>query len=390
MNRNVALLVTSQAFLMTGNVLLASTAALVGLALAPRPGLATLPVAVYFLTQMATTVPASLMMRRTGRRVGFAAGAAIGTAGAVLAVFALLQGSFGLFCLAEILMGVFNSFGGYYRFAATEAVAEPERPRAVSYVLAGGIVAAVLGGTLANATRTLLSVEFAGCYLALAGTWALAIASSSTLTLVRPTQLATGASGRPLGAIARQPVFVVAAASAMIGYAAMVLLMTATPLAMRAHAHPFGVTAFVIQLHVLGMFAPSFFTGGLIARFGTLKVMLAGSLFVLAAAATGLAGTSTAHFLIGLFALGIGWNFLYVGATSLLTEAYAPEEAAKTQALNDFLVLSAVAAASLTAGFAQAALGWDALNLAVIPFVVAVMGILLWLGRRRRQTSLGS
>lgn len=384
-NRNVLLLSVAQALLMSGNSLLVATSALVGQALASDAALATLPLALQFLATMATSIPASLLMQRIGRRAGFMLGASLGGAGALLAASAILDGSFARFCLATVLVGSFNGFGIYYRFAAAEAAAETARSRAISYVLAGGVVAAFVGPNLANWTRAWIPGElFAGSYLVLAGLYAVSMAILAGLRMPRPERGLAG-SGRPLRRIAANPLFLVAVLGAMFGYGTMTLLMTATPLAMQGHAHPFATTAFVIQWHVFGMFAPSFFTGALIERVGVLRVMRAGALLMVACVAVNLSGTAAWQFWLALLLLGLGWNFLFIGATTLLTETYRPEERARTQAANDFLVFTTVSAAALSAGSLHYHFGWTAVNLGVLPGLALVLIATLLAGRHRAR-----
>ena len=386
MKRTVFLLAICQALLVTGNVVLISTAALLGLGLSARPALATLPVAVYFLAIMLTTIPASFLMQRIGRRLGFALGALIGTVGSGLAAFAVTGRSFALFCAGAGLLGVFNGFGNYYRFAAAEASTDDYRSRAISYVMAGGVVAAFAGANLANWTRNLFEgVEFAGSYMALIGICGFAVVISLLLGLGKPSAEEFADTGRPLLTIASQPDFVVAALGAMLGFGIMVLLMTATPLAMKTHFHTFGETAFVIQWHVLGMFAPAFFTGHRIRRFGVLNIMFAGSLLAGFSVAVNMMGTQVINFWLALVALGVAWNFLFVGGTTLLTETYHPEERAKTQAMNDFLVFTTVTVASLSAGVLLSRFSWRAVNLGVIPAVAVIMVSVLWLKYKRAE-----
>jgi MFS family permease len=382
--RNVLLLAACQAMMMTGGSLLVATSALVGFRLSPDKSVATLPLALQMLATMLTTIPASLLMQRLGRRAGFLIGSAIGVSGAALAAWAIVAGSFPLFAAGAVLSGVFSGFGSYYRFAAADAASSELRSRAISWVLTGGVVAALVGPNLARWTRGWLATPFAGSYVALTGVMLLSFVTVLFLDIPRPPAGERGGGGRPLGVIGAQPVFVVAAIGGMVGYGVMSLVMSATPLAMQAHEYPFADTAFVIQWHALGMFAPSFFTGNLIRRFGVLRVMLAGVVCSAACVLVNLSGTSLVHYWMALLLLGLGWNFQYIGATTLLTEAYAPAERAKTQALNDFLVFTTVTVAVLLAGRLQHSFGWRAVNLGVLPALTIALVAIAWLAHVRR------
>jgi MFS family permease len=383
--RNVLLLAVCQALMMTGNSLLVTTSALVGFQLATDKALATLPFAVQLFATMMLSVPASLLMKRVGRKRGFMVGAVLGLTGAGIATAAVLQQNFVLFIGGVGLIGAFNGFGIYYRFAAADAATEAWRSRAVSFVMAGGVVAAFAGPNLARYTMDLVPpTAYAGSFGSM---MLLYVLSFGLLALVRipPERGEAHGPARPLGRIARQPLFVVALTAGAVGYGAMVLVMTATPLAMHARAHSFADTAFVIQWHVLGMFAPSFFTGYLITRFGVLNIMLAGALMNLVCVITNLTGTDVTHFWLALFLLGAGWNFMFIGATTLLTTTYTPGEKAKAQALNDFTVFSVVAVASLSSGALLHYLGWRAVNLAVLPLLLIATGVILLQQLRSRR-----
>jgi MFS family permease len=382
MKKNVLLLAAAQAMMMTGGSLLIATSALVGFRLSPDKTLATLPLAMQMLASLLTSIPASLLMQRIGRRGGFLLGSVLGLAGAALAAWAIVAGSFALFVLAAALSGMFTGFGSYYRFAAADAASEDYKSRAISYVLAGGVVAALVGPNLAHWTHTWLAAPFAGSFVALTGIMLLSFVTLLFLDIPRRTA-ETGDGGRSLTAIAAQPAFVVAAIGGMFGYGVMALVMTATPLSMHDHHYAFGDTAFVIEWHVLGMFAPSFFTGSLIRRFGVLNVMLAGAVLNAACVLVNLGGTSLAHYWLALTLLGVGWNFLFIGATTLLTETCTPAEKAKTQALNDFLVFGTVTLAVLSAGHLQHHFGWRAVNLGVVPLILVTLAALVWLLRTR-------
>jgi MFS family permease len=385
--RNVPLLAACQALMMSSSSLIITTSALVGFALAENKSWATLPLAAQFIATMCTTIPASLLMDRIGRRTGFMLAAILGACGAVFATLAIINGSFLLFILGAIQIGIFNGFGNYYRFAAADAVEKSLKSRAVSYIMAGGVVAAFVGPNLANLTRGLIEdAPFAGCYASLTALYILSFMVLLFLRLpFRTLDENISGTGRPLQLIAAQPMFIVAVVCGMLGYGVMALAMTATPLAMQHFAHPFSRTSFVIQWHVLGMFGPAFFTGALINRFGVLNIMLTGAVLGIGCLAVNLAGSSVFHFWAALLLLGVSWNFLFIGATTLLTETYRPEERAKAQALNDFAVFTTVALSSLSAGALQSRYGWQTVNLGLVPLLITILVFILW-GRNKRNS----
>jgi MFS family permease len=387
--RNVPLLAVAQSLMMSSNSLIITSAALVGAALAEDKSLATLPLAIQFIAIMLTTIPASLLMDRIGRKPAFMLATFVGMAAGALGAWAIIMQSFWLFACATMLIGVFNGFGNYYRFAAADAVGEPLKSRAISWVMIGGVIAAFIGPNLANYTRDLIAgAFFAGSFASLILIYLLSMLVVSSLKLphrFHDIREHDTAPRRPLGEIMRQPKFVVAVICAMFGYGVMSLVMTATPLAMDHHHHGFGDTAFVIQWHVLAMFAPSFFTGELIRRFGVNRIMAIGALLGLACVALNLAGTSVAHFWWALVALGISWNFLFIGGTTLLTETYAQAERAKVQAANDFIIFSTVALASLSAGYLQHSFGWQAVNWGVVPLLMLILASITWLTLRQSR-----
>lgn len=383
--RNTSVLSISQGLMLTAMTLVIATSALVGQRLAPDQAYATLPLALQFLATMLTTFPAALGMERIGRKTGFMVATLFGMSGAALAASAIVHGQFWWFAAASVLIGMFNGFGNYFRFAAADAADEAHKSRAVGFVMAGGVVAAFAGPYLANTTRSLWSgAPFAGSYAALVGVYALALLVLTFLQLPpRPAVETTSANpARPLRTLAAQPRFAVAMLCATLGYGVMTLIMTATPLAMHHHAYDFHSTSFVIQWHVFGMFAPSFVTGHLILRLGVLRVMGAGAVIGLAAATTNLLGSSVGHFWLALLLLGISWNFLFIGGTTLLTGAYRPEERARSQALNDFTVFTTVTLASLSAGALQNWIGWRAVNVGVVPLLALALLSVVWLARR--------
>lgn len=380
MRRNVLLLAACQALMFSGNSLLIATSALIGYdLLGTDKSLATLPIALQMIATLATSVPASLLMGRIGRRAGFMLGSVLGLLGGVSGALALHLQSFALFCVATMLVGAFNGFAIYYRFAAADQADKGYKSKAISYVLAGGVIAAFIGPNLAAWTSDVTGVLFGGSMLCLIGFYLASLLLQWYLDIPAPATTADTPPGRSMAAIARQPRFVVAVCCGMLGYGAMSLIMTATPLAMQAIRLPFTDTAFVIQWHVFAMFAPSFFTGALIGRFGLTRIMLIGALLDLVCIAVNLSGTSVWHFGAGLALLGLGWNFLFIGATTLLTETYRPSERAKAQAFNDFFVFTTTTASALTAGALQHHLGWETVNLSVLPVLGVIVLALGWL-----------
>jgi len=383
--RAVLLLVIAQAFSVTTNTIIITTTALTGHMLASDKSLATVPLSLQFITTMLTTLPASFLMRRYGRQTGFMIGAILGLIGGLLGAYAVYERDFVLLCISGGLQGMFQAFALQYRFAAAEVAGPAFRARAVSLVIGGGIVAAIFGPELAIWAKSWFDpVVFAGNYIALA---ILCGVSVVVLVFVREPRservdapvAASLKSGRPLSVIVRQPVFIVAVLGGMIGYGVMSLVMTATPLAMLACDFNFDETAFVIQWHALAMFAPSLFTGRLIDRFGEVRVMATGAVLYIICVGVNLSGITIFQFWTALVLLGLGWNFLFVGGTTLLTRVHNPEEKAKVQGLNDFLVFGVVSVSSLSAGAIQHALGWDTVNLVVLPLVGIVLAALAWM-----------
>jgi len=382
--RNVALLAACQALLFTNNSTLIAINGLAGLALAPYAGLATLPVTCWILGGAIGTMPASLHMKRVGRQRGLTSGTLWGIAGALLCASAIWAQSFWLLCFATLVFGIYNAYGQYYRFAAADAASGDFKATAISLVLAGGLVGGIVGPTSSRWTIELLAPKFMGAYLVLIG-FALA-----TMLLLRFIDIPTpgaaerAGSGRPLRVIAAQPKFIVAVLAGAIGYGVMNFLMTSTPIAMQACGHPYGDAAFVISSHVVGMFAPSFVSGPLIKRIGTLPVMLAGAALNLAAIGIALSGITVAQFWWSLVLLGAGWNFLYLGGTTLLTETYRPEERAKAQGANEQAIFIMMAISSLTSGFTVATAGWERVNLLALPLVAVVAVAIVWYALQQR------
>lgn len=379
--RNILLLACCQGLFMTSTSAIIAAAPIVGsILLVGDKALATLPLALQFVAMALTTIPASLYMGRVGRRTGFVTGAGIGAVGAMTGAWAIMAGDFLLFCVASMLTGSFNGFCHYFRFAAAEASPAEFRSKAISYVLAGSVAAAFLGPTLARNTADLLPAQFAGVYVALIGVCALIACVVACVDLPRPPAArGPSSSGRPLREIARQPKFVLAVLAATLGYLVMSFLMTVTPIAMSACGFSFADSSYVIQAHVLGMFAPAFFTGWLISRYGVYRILVAGALLNLACIAINLSGIAFLNFLSALVLVGIGWNFLFIGGTELVTQTYAPEEKAKVQGLNDFVIWGTISVGSVTAGAVQHEIGWAAVNIVMAPLVVVVLAAILWL-----------
>ena len=391
MHRQVALLATAQALFQIVSVLVMTIGGLAGSILAPSPEWATAPIAAMFLGTAVSTVPASMWMSRVGRRIGFIAGASLGTFGGLLAAAGMLTSSLALLCLGTFLAGTYQGFAQFYRFAASE-VAEPEfKPRAISLVLAGGVVAAVLGPLLARYGGDLVGPTYTGSFLVLSVVSAIAI--GVLLPVNVPKSMDTPeekAAVRSLGKIVRQPTYLVALFGAVTGYGIMILAMTATPLAMVHHHHGLDAAATVIQLHVLGMFLPSFFTGSLITRFGVLQIMFTGIALLAGHVLITLSGTGIYSFTGALILLGVGWNFLYIGGTNLLTRAYTTAEKGKAQATNDMTIFIVGLLASLSAGVLQNTIGWQALNLMLLPWLALAAASVLSLGVRSRSPATAS
>ncbi|HEY9648562.1 MAG TPA: MFS transporter [Chroococcidiopsis sp.] len=383
-NSNVLLLVLCQALSMTGNVILFTTAALIGQALAPDKSMATVPLALAQIATMIATIPASLLMRRVGRKLGFGVGIFVGLSGAALGLYAILTHQFVWFCLATMLFGSFNSFVGFYRFAAAEVAPSGFRSQAIALVVAGGVAAAVAGPQLASWSKDrLYGEDFAGSFATIAVLIALSLLPLLWVKIPQLSASERQEKGRSLTVIMRQPIFIVAVLGSMLGYGVMVLVMTATPLAMVAHAHPFHEAATVMQWHVLGMFAPSFITGFLIARFGVLPMMTCGGLLSLICIAINLTTAGFLSYSIALLLLGIGWNLLFIGSTTLLTETYVPAEKTGVQAAHDFLMFGFVAFSTILSGSLFQNFGWTMVNLAGIPMMLLVLAAIGWLAYHR-------
>jgi MFS family permease len=389
--QQIIILALAQGLLLTHGVSMIAVTGLAGRAIAPDAGWATLPLTAYVLGGAATTLPAAFFMRRHGRRAGFRLGVLLGCLGSLVCALGVASGSFWLLCLGTALCGGYTAFGQQYRFAAADVADLSWKGRAISLTLAGGILGGVLGPEMGKLTRDLLAPTYLGTYLSLAVVALVALAIVSRLDIPPLTALQRQASGRPLLLIARQPAYLLAVLAAATGYGVMNLLMTATPLAMDICRHPFGDTAFVLEWHVIGMFAPSFFTGDLIKRFGVLKIIGTGTLLMAGCIGIALSGVSLMHFWWALVLLGVGWNFLYLGGTALLTETYRPEEKAVAQGSNDFMVFAVQGVSSLSAGLLISRQGWEALNTLALPAVLLTATATLAYGwhLKRRPAAVG-
>lgn len=379
MNRNLWLLTICQGLFMTNNVVFIAINGLVGLSLAPFGWMATLPLMAYVVGGAMSTVLVSQTQSRFGRKVSFQLGLAVALLSALMCCYAAYSKNFWLLVAATAVAGYYNANAQLYRFAAAELAAPGFKEKAISLVMAGGLLGAVLGPNLASQTRSLMDAPFAGAYLALALVALLAMALLAYVTFP-PTPVKTALNGgRPLAVIMRQPVFIVAAAAGALGYGVMNLLMAATPIAMQVCGLPFSDVAWVLEWHVIGMFAPGFFTGHLIKRFGTLPIMAVGLALNIACVLIALSGVAFQQFVVALFLLGLGWNFLFTSATTLAITAYRPEEKDKAQGALNFCVFAVLAISSLTSGVLVTTQGWRLLNLgSLVPLGMTAL-LLSWL-----------
>jgi MFS family permease len=385
--RNIFLLITCQALLFINNTTMIAVHGLAGLLLAPNAAMATLPVTSYVIGSALATAPIARMMKAYGRKVGFSVGTLFGMLGVMLCAAGVYYRVFALLCLGAGIVGVYNACGQLYRFAAADVAAPGLKERAISLVLAGGIVGGVVGPNLTRYSKDWLSITYAGSYAALV---VFAILSLIVIQFIRfPAQTAAekAGGGRPLKEIMLQPVYIVACMGAVIGYGVMNLLMTATPIAMQTCKHPFSDAVLVLEWHVIGMFLPSFFTGTLIKKFGVLNIMFTGAMLMFACVGIALSGVEVHNFLGALMLLGVGWNFLFIGGTTLLTETYRPEEKTKAQGANDFMIFITMATSSFSSGALVTTRGWDILNYGALPFLVIVSCAILWLARQRRAAA---
>jgi predicted MFS family arabinose efflux permease len=347
------------------------------------------PAVTYVLGAALSTLPASFFMKRRGRRAGFLLGSSLGMAGGAVGAIAIAVHSFTLLLAGTFLSGIYNAFGQYYRFAAADAAPPDWKSRAISLTLAGGIFGGFIGPAAGRFTRDLAEPRFLASYAALAVFALASFVIAAGLSFPEQSSEERHGTGRPLGAILRQPAVVVAVLAAAVGYGVMNLLMSVTPLAMDlCCGHPFADATFVLQWHVIGMFAPSFFTGGLIRRVGVLNVLLVGAAVMFLCVAIAMSGVTLMHFWWALTLLGVGWNFLYIGGTMLLTEAHRPAEKAKVQGVNDSLVFAVMVSSSLTSGVVVTGSGgWAMLTKLTVPFLalMALATSILWIRERRNR-----
>lgn len=383
--KNIGVLAVCQGLLLTNNSVLVTVNALAGYALAADKSLATLPVTAYFVGSALTTLPLSFLMKRYGRRAGFTLGAWCSILGALLCAAAVYAHDFWLLCLGVMVLGAYLAAGQYYRFAAADAAPSEFKSMAISLVLAGGIVGGFAGPETSKLTRDLVTGNgFVGPYLSLIAIALLSLLALRWLDIPPLTESERKEPGRPLSVIARQPAFLVAVFSSMVAYGVMNLIMTATPLAMVACNHPFSDAAFVIQWHFVAMFAPSFVTGALIKRCGLMTVMLVGVALNAGCVAIALAGLDVMNFWLALVLVGVGWNFMFVGATTLLTEVHSPAERAQVQGVNDAAIFTMLVLSSLSSGAMFTLQGWQAMNLSAVPFLLVAGAGMVWLALQRR------
>ncbi|KIC11397.1 multidrug MFS transporter [Leisingera sp. ANG-M1] len=390
--KNVAVLVLAQAILGAQMPMIFTIGGLAGQSLASNPCFATLPISLIVAGSMLAATPVSAIMQRWGRRAGFFVGAVFGALGGLVGAYGLYLGSFPVFLLGSLLTGVYMSAHGFYRFAAADTASDAFRPKAISYVMAGGLAAAIIGPQVVKATSQAFVIPFLGTYLAVIAVNVLGAALFLFLDIPKPpAPSADTPKGRSRMELLKTPVIAVAVICAMVSYALMNLVMTSTPLAVVGCGFTEGNAADVVTSHVLAMYVPSFFTGHLIARFGVEKVVAAGLVILAGAGAIALQGVDLDNFFIALVLLGIGWNFGFIGATTMLAGAHESYERGRMQGLNDLLVFGGVTMASLASGGLMNCSGgspvdgWSAVNMAMAPFLVLAGGALMWLVMRPKE-----
>lgn len=386
--RNAIVLAVAQALAGGNNTVIVSTSSIIGAVLAPDKGLATLPITCMVLGMWLGTLPVGLLARHFGRRFALQVGSLFGIASGLISYAAVMSGSFWILLLGTFCGGLYAAAHQSYRFAAADTASEAFRPKAVSWVLAGGVFAALIGPQLVIFTKDMLSPHlFAASFL---GQSACAVIAAIVLMFVKvpPLPAVRPSQGRPLGEIVLVPRFLVAVACGVASFGLMNMVMTSAPLAMVGCGHSVTDATLGIQWHVLAMYAPSFFTGSLITRFGVARITGIGLVLIGVAAAVGIAGTSVAHFWSGLVILGLGWNFAFIGATTMVTHCHRPEERNKVQAFNDFLIFGSMAVSSFSSGQMLAYLSWQAINEVVFPVILVAGGLLLWLNVRKRASAM--
>ncbi len=385
MNRHLWLLTLCQGLFLTNNVTFIAINGVVGLSMAPLGWMATLPVMAYVVGGALSTGLVAKTQARFGRKASFQLGLLVVLLACLLCAYAAVTQNFWLLCSATLVAGYYNANANLYRFAAAELAAPAWREKAVSLVLAGGLIGAVIGPNLAQQTRSLMSVPFAGAYITLSLVAVLAMVLLAFIDFPPLTTKKSAGAGRPLGQIMKQPTFIIAALTSALGYGTMNLLMAATPLAMQQHNFAFSDAALVLQWHVIGMFAPGFFTGHLIKRFGTLTIMSLGLLLNSLCIAVALSGVDRQQFLLALFLLGVGWNFLFTGSTTLSLQTFRPEEKDKVQGALNFFVFATLALSSFSSGVLVTTSGWRLLNYGSLLPLALIASALLWLAIRQQR-----
>lgn len=382
--RNLSLLVAAQALGGASPPIIISLGGLVGQQLSSNPTATTLPVSIYQMGLALSTLPAAWLMQRLGRRWAYVLGAVLGVVSGIIAAQGIAQSDFVTFCIGTALAGFYAACVQSYRFAAADAVGAPHlQAKAISRIMVGGLIAAIIGPQVVIWTRDALpATPFAGSFYSQAALAALALPILLLLRLPAPQKQAIAGTARPLKAIAATPQFIEAAAAGVVSYGLMAFLMTAAPMAMVGCGHSVGEAALGIQWHVLAMFGPSFFTGRLIGRFGQRKITALGLVMIAASGLLALMGEGLSEFWGSLILLGVGWNFGFIGATAMLTACYTPAERTKVQALNDFLVFGTVAIASFGSGQLLHSVGWSGINIGMQPLVVIVLAIMAWQARK--------
>jgi MFS family permease len=384
--RNALVLACTQALAGANNTVLIATGAIVGAMLAPEKIYATVPISVYVIGLWLGTLPVGWLARHYGRRIAFQAGTLCGVLTGLICCIAVLKGSFAIFIVGALFSGLYASAHQAYRFAAADTASAAFRPKAISWVLIGGIFAAVIGAQIVILTKDMWPPYlFAATYLAQSVVAIVAGLTLMFLKIPRPPAVTDANRGRPLSQIVQQPKFMVAVVCGIASYAMMNMVMTAAPLAMIECNHSVTDAALGLQWHVLGMYVPSFFTGTLIVRFGVERVIAAGFVLLLASAVVSIAGITLWHFWVGLALLGMGWNLAFIGATALVTETHRPEERNRVQSFNDFLIFGSMAIGSFASGKVLALFGWAAVNEIVFPVVIGAGAMLLWLTLRERR-----